>query len=101
MKTDWVDLADPDTFVERVPFDEFEFLRREHPVSWHEEPAPNRGFWAVTRHATSRAGDPSPHDHVLLANVVETLDEAGGWKAADTNVWRDHLHAATVVGDHT
>jgi conjugative relaxase-like TrwC/TraI family protein len=54
--------------------------------------------YAVTRHATSRAGDPCPHDHVLLANVVETLDEVGGWKAADTNVWRDHLHAATVVG---
>src|SRR3954470_20605757 len=54
--------------------------------------------FAVTRHATSRAGDPCPHDHVLLANVVETLDEAGGWKAGDTNVWRDHLHAATVIG---
>src|SRR5436190_19250133 len=54
--------------------------------------------YAVTRHATSRAGDPCPHDHVLLANVVETLDDIGGWKAADTNVWRDHLHAATVVG---
>src|SRR5881227_3148175 len=54
--------------------------------------------YAVTRHATSRAGDPCPHDHVLLANVVETLDREGGWKGADTNVWRDHLHAATVVG---
>ncbi len=30
--------------------------------------------YAVTRHATSRAGDPSPHDHVLVANVVEMLD---------------------------
>jgi cytochrome P450 len=50
VETDSVDLADPDTFVERVPFDRFELLRREHPVSWHEEPSPNRGFWAVTRH---------------------------------------------------
>src|SRR5437763_476576 len=41
---------------------------------------------------------PCPHDHVLLANVVETLDDGGGWKAADTNLWRDELHAATVVG---
>jgi conjugative relaxase-like TrwC/TraI family protein len=54
--------------------------------------------YAVTRHVTSRAGDPSPHDHVLLANIVETRDGVGGWKAADTNVWRDELHAATVVG---
>ena len=32
-------------------------------------PTPTEGLaYAVTRHATSRAGDPSPHDHVLLAN---------------------------------
>ncbi|HET6873604.1 MAG TPA: relaxase domain-containing protein, partial [Acidimicrobiales bacterium] len=51
-----------------------------------------------TRHATSRAGDPSPHDHVLVANVVEMADDRGGFKAPDTTVWRDHLHAATMVG---
>jgi conjugative relaxase-like TrwC/TraI family protein len=51
-----------------------------------------------TRHATSRAGDPCPHDHVLLANVVEMKDGRGGWKAADTALWREHLHAATMVG---
>jgi len=54
--------------------------------------------YAVTRHATSRAGDPCPHDHVLVANVVEMLDEHGGWKAATTALWREHLHAATQVG---
>jgi conjugative relaxase-like TrwC/TraI family protein len=55
-------------------------------------------IYAHTRHATSRAGDPCPHDHVLLANLVEMLDEAGGWKAADTTLWREHLHAATMTG---
>jgi conjugative relaxase-like TrwC/TraI family protein len=55
-------------------------------------------IYAHTRHATSRAGDPCPHDHVLLANVVEMNDERGGWKAADTALWREHLHAATMVG---
>jgi conjugative relaxase-like TrwC/TraI family protein len=54
--------------------------------------------YAHTRHATSRAGDPCPHDHVLVANVVEMLDAEGGWKAADTTLWREHLHAATIVG---
>ncbi len=54
--------------------------------------------YAVTRHATSRAGDPCPHDHVLVANVVEMLDESGGWKAATTALWREHLHAATQIG---
>jgi conjugative relaxase-like TrwC/TraI family protein len=34
--------------------------------------------YAHTRHATSRAGDPCPHDHVLLTNVVEMLDQQGG-----------------------
>ena len=61
--------------------------------------SPTQGLIYVrTRHATSRAGDPSPHDHILIANVVEMADEHGGFKAADTTVWRDHLHAATMVG---
>src|SRR5690606_30227140 len=54
--------------------------------------------WAVTRHATSRSGDPAPHDHVLITNVVEMLDAKGGWKAPDTALWRDHLPAATAIG---
>ncbi|HEX8770082.1 MAG TPA: MobF family relaxase, partial [Acidimicrobiales bacterium] len=60
---------------------------------------PTEGLiYATARHATSRAGDPCPHDHVLLANVVRMDDAVGGWKAADTALWREHLHAATMVG---
>ena len=47
---DQIDLANPDNYVERVPFEWFDTLRREHPVVWHPEPPPNHGFWAVTRH---------------------------------------------------
>jgi TrwC relaxase len=54
--------------------------------------------YARTHHATSRAGDPCPHDHILLANLLGMKDEQGGWKAADTALWREHLHAATMVG---
>jgi conjugative relaxase-like TrwC/TraI family protein len=54
--------------------------------------------YASTRHATSRAGDPSPHDHVLVANVVEMLDEAGGFKGLDSAALRDTVEAATMVG---
>ncbi len=62
-------------------------------------PTPTSGMlYASTRHATSRAGDPCLHDHVLVANLVEMLDERGGWKAADTALWREHLHAATAFG---
>jgi conjugative relaxase-like TrwC/TraI family protein len=55
-------------------------------------------IYATARHATSRAGDPCPHDHVLVANLVRMDDAKGGWKGADTALWRQHLHAATVVG---
>ncbi len=55
-------------------------------------------IYAHTRHATSRAGDPCPHDHLLPANLLEMKDEQGGWKAADTALWREQLHAATMVG---
>ena len=54
--------------------------------------------WARTRHATSRAGDPNPHDHVLVANVTEMLDARGGWKALDTAALRDIVHGATMAG---
>ena len=55
-------------------------------------------IWATSRHATTRAGDPQVHDHVLVANVVLMGDRHGGWKALDTALVRDHLHAATAVG---
>ena len=52
-------------------------------------------IWATSRHATTRAGDPQVHDHVLIANAVLMRDARGGWKGADTAFLRDHLHAAT------
>jgi conjugative relaxase-like TrwC/TraI family protein len=55
-------------------------------------------LWATTRHATSRAGDPAPHDHVLIANLTEMLDDRGGWKALDTGGLRNLVHAATMAG---
>jgi conjugative relaxase-like TrwC/TraI family protein len=60
---------------------------------------PTHGLvWARTRHATSRAGDPEPHDHVLIANLCHMADGKGGWKALDTAALRDVLHAATAFG---
>jgi conjugative relaxase-like TrwC/TraI family protein len=69
--------------------------RRGDPVRF----TPTAGLtWAVSRHATTRAGDPQVHDHVLIANVVWMRDERGGWKGLDTAFVRDQLHAATAVG---
>jgi conjugative relaxase-like TrwC/TraI family protein len=54
--------------------------------------------WATSRHATTRAGDPQVHDHVLIANAVAMDDARGGWKGLDTAFLRERLHAATAVG---
>ena len=47
---DRIDLVDPDNYVDDAPYAWFDALRRERPVTWHEEPAPNHGFWSVTRY---------------------------------------------------
>jgi cytochrome P450 len=47
---DGIDLVNPDNYVGGVPFEWFDRLRRESPVTWHPESAPNHGFWAVTRY---------------------------------------------------
>ena len=44
------DLSSHDAFVEGVPHETFEHLRREEPLAWFDEPDAS-GFWAVTRHA--------------------------------------------------
>jgi conjugative relaxase-like TrwC/TraI family protein len=63
------------------------------------ERTPTTGLtYAVTRHATSRAGDPCPHDHVLVANVVETTGLRAGFMALDSAALRDTTEAATMVG---
>jgi conjugative relaxase-like TrwC/TraI family protein len=54
--------------------------------------------YAVTRHGTSRAGDPHAHDHVLVANVCEMRDTTGGYKALKSDELRDRDEAATMVG---
>ncbi|HEU5151128.1 MAG TPA: MobF family relaxase [Iamia sp.] len=77
--------------------------------AWFQERGGRRGraqvrtatgglVYARTRHGTSRAGDPSPHDHVLVANVVEMLDDRGGHKGLDSAALRDTIEAATMVG---
>ena len=50
MHLDEVDLADNDHFMNDTPWEMFDVLRREDPVHWQEEPSPNKGFWALTRH---------------------------------------------------
>jgi cholest-4-en-3-one 26-monooxygenase len=44
-----VDLTDLDTFVQGVPHDQFDAIRRERPVYFHEEDG-GSGFWCITRY---------------------------------------------------
>ena len=44
-----VDLANLDTFVERVPHDMFDVLREEEPLYFHPE-ADGSGFWCIVRY---------------------------------------------------
>ena len=45
------DLSDLDVFAGGAPWETFARLRRDTPVAWNPEPAPNHRFWSVTRHA--------------------------------------------------
>jgi cholest-4-en-3-one 26-monooxygenase len=45
-----VDLANLDTFVEDVPHDMFDLLRRDAPAYFHPEPD-GAGFWCIVRYA--------------------------------------------------
>jgi len=45
-----IDLLSVASFRGSQPHDQFAWLRENEPVHWHEGPAGQRGFWAVTRH---------------------------------------------------
>ncbi len=71
-----VDLSNLDTFVRDEAWGQFDTLRREAPVFWNPEPAPNSGFWAITRHADIVAIDKDPETFTSEKYVnLEELDE--------------------------
>lgn len=61
-------LADLDLFANGAPWDVFDDLRVNNPVSWNEEESPNHGFWAVTRY----------HDIVDVLRDTETFSSEIG-----------------------
>src|SRR5665213_1887068 len=44
-----IDLLSPESFAAGHPFAQYQWLRENAPVFWHEEPD-GKGFWAVTRY---------------------------------------------------
>src|SRR6478735_1522151 len=72
----------PETYAHGFPYDVFRDLRDHDPVSHHEHPVWERGYWAVTRHAdvqrVSRDWNgfrnaPNP----FLPGDAELVDESG------------------------
>lgn len=54
------DLTDPDILADRLPLDEFAYLRGKDPVFWNAQDRVasghhDEGFWALTRHADVKA----------------------------------------------
>jgi cytochrome P450 len=75
-----VDLTNLDMFERHQAWDAFDVLRREAPVHWNPEPAPNKGFWSITRHADIVTVDRDAEmftstEHVSLEEVDDDLAE--------------------------
>jgi len=73
-----VDLTNLDMFERHQAWDAFDVLRREAPVFWNAEDAPNKGFWAITRHADIVAVDRDSEtftstEHVQLEEIDDEL----------------------------
>lgn len=74
---DEVDLADIDGFTDLRGFAQLDTLRREDPVHWNPEPAPNHGFWAVTRYDDIWTVDKDPETFTSekFVNLEEVDDD--------------------------
>jgi cytochrome P450 len=63
-----INLIDPEHFAEHGhPWDQYEWLRANAPVFWHDEPN-GPGFWAITKYEDVRAISQNPE----LFSVAET-----------------------------
>jgi cholest-4-en-3-one 26-monooxygenase len=75
-----INLADPATFNEGVPHQEFDRLRRDEPVSWTPTDfgTNTNGFWSLTRHADVQAvsRDVATFTNTLGANFPLIPSEA-------------------------
>ena len=58
-----INLSNLDLFSNGAPWDAFAELRKNSPVNWNEEDAPNHGFWGVTRY----------HDIVRVLRDADTF----------------------------
>src|SRR5437868_5427698 len=75
---DEIDLADTAIFTDGVtPWRMLHTLRHQDPVHWQPEPAPNSGFWSVTRHEDIAAvgRDTETFTSAKFVNLEEVDDD--------------------------
>lgn len=77
MTSRMIDLTDLDLFEANQAWPLFDELRATTPVHWNPEPAPNHGFWSVTRHADIVAieRDPDTFTSTKYVNLEEVDDD--------------------------
>jgi cytochrome P450 len=75
--TSGIDLTDLDVFEQNRAWPLFDRLRASEPVHWNPEPAPNHGFWSITRHADIVAvdRDAETFTSTQFVNLEEVDDE--------------------------
>jgi cytochrome P450 len=77
MRLDEVDLTDNDRFVDDSPWQMFDVLRHQDPVHWQPEASPNKGFWALAKHAdiVATLRDDETFSSEVGAASLEELDQ--------------------------
>jgi cholest-4-en-3-one 26-monooxygenase len=84
-----LDLSDPDLLADRLPLDEFAWLRRNQPIRWNPQASigsynDDGGFWAVTRHAD-----------------VTAVTRSTAWSAETNSAFVRRLDSSDATGDST
>jgi cytochrome P450 len=77
-----IDLLNPATFANGHPHKEYEWLRENDPVHWHEEPN-GPGFWALTRYEDVAASGRDAKTFSSEPTIMITDPEAGTALAMD------------------
>ena len=77
-----IDLLNPATFANGHPHKEYEWLRENDPVHWHEEPN-GAGFWALTRYEDVAASGRDAKTFSSEPTIMITDPEAGTALAMD------------------
>ncbi len=79
-----IDLLSPQSFAAGQPHNQFDWLRENAPVRWHDEPG-GKGFWSVTRYEDVWAVDRdfqafSSEPTIMIADPAEESAAFGPYK---------------------